>query len=70
MSLTELLPVVRALPPAEQATLVRTLADELFLTEELGLSKGASLPIWSPLDAHAAAVDIAKLLESDQAKQK
>ena len=62
MSLSELLPVVRKLPLEEQMTLVRTLADELLLADELGLVDRASYPVWSPWEAHEAAATLSKLL--------
>jgi hypothetical protein len=70
MSLAELLPAARALSRADQVQLVRTLADELLLEDVFPQANGAAISVWSQWDAHAAALDIARLLEAAQASQK
>ncbi len=58
MSLTELRPVVRALPWREKFLLVQELIAEL--AQEEGIST-IEYPIWSPYDAHAAAATLLQL---------
>ena len=70
MSLTELLPAVRALPRAERIRLVHLLIDELARPQEPpALQDGASYPVWSPYGAHEAAASLLRLLEDERAKQ-
>jgi hypothetical protein len=64
MSLTELRPVVRALPRKDKFLLVQELIAEL--AQEEGVTAN-EYPIWSPYDAHAAAGTLLKLLEQEKA---
>lgn len=65
MSLAELLPSIQALPRSDKFRLVQELITEL--AQEEGLAEG-EYPIWSPYDAHEAAVTLLQLLEQDKAE--
>jgi len=63
MSLTELLPEVRALSHGDKLQLMRVLTTELAQDDPAQLiASGESYPIWSPFDAYAAADELLKLL--------
>jgi hypothetical protein len=64
MSLTELRPAVRALPPGDKYLLVQELLAELAGEEGV---VGIEYPVWSPYEAHAAAATLLKLLEQEKA---
>jgi len=63
MSLTTVLPSVRALPRKDKFRLMQELLAEL--SQEEGLEEG-EYPIWSPYDAHEAAATLLQLLEQDK----
>ncbi len=63
MSLTTVLPSVRALPRKDKFRLMQELLTEL--SQEEGLEEG-EYPIWSPYDAHEAAATLLQLLEQDK----
>ena len=65
MTLTELLPQLKTLTRAENFTAMQFLLTALAQTEELSLKPGATYPIWTPLNSHAAAQQLAQLLEAD-----
>ena len=65
MSLTEVLPSVRALSRSDKFRLMQELLAELAHDE--GLEEG-EYPIWSPYDAHEAAATLMQLLEEDKAQ--
>jgi hypothetical protein len=71
MSLTELLPVVHALPRVDKLKLLRMLADDL-AAEELGqaLESGTRHTLWSPYDAYDAAAVLLEAIDLDQAGKK
>jgi hypothetical protein len=69
MSITELIPAVRALPRSEKFRLARLLLDDLAGEELLsGLKQGQESPIHTPEVAPGAAAQLATLLE-EQGKQ-
>jgi len=69
MSITEILPAVRALPRSEKFRLVRLLLDDLAGEELLsGLKQGQEFPIETPEFAPGAAAQLASFLE-EQGKQ-
>lgn len=64
MSITELIPAMRALPRSEKFRLVRLLLDDLAGEELLsGLEPGQTFPRYTPEFAPGAAAQIATLLE-------
>jgi hypothetical protein len=64
MSLTELRPVVRALPRHEKFLLLQELIAELAREEGAPVIE---FPVWSPHEAHEAAATLLQLLERDKA---
>jgi hypothetical protein len=63
MSLTAVLPSVRALPRKDKFRLMQELLTEL--SQEEGLEAG-EYAVWSPHDAHEAAATLLQLLEQDK----
>jgi hypothetical protein len=69
MSITEIIPAVRALSRSEKFRLARLLLDDLAEEELLsGLEQGQEFPLYTPAFAPGAAAQLAKLLE-EQGKQ-
>ena len=69
MSITEIIPAVRALPRGEKFRLVRLLLDDLAGEELLSmLQQGQEFPIYTPELAPGAAAQLATLLD-EQGKQ-
>jgi hypothetical protein len=64
MSLTDLRPVVQALPRRDKFLLVQELIAELAQEESV---TAIEYPIWSPYYAHAAAATLQQLLEQEKA---
>ena len=68
MSLTELLPVVQALPHADKLRLMQTLVVELARDEGVPLkSEIKAYPVWTPYEAFEAAATLLHALEADKA---
>jgi hypothetical protein len=64
MSITELLPAVRALPRSEKFRLVRLVLDDLAGEELLsGIKQGQEFPLYTPEFAPGAAAQLATLLD-------
>jgi hypothetical protein len=69
MSITELIPAVRALPRTQKFMLARLLLDDLAEEDLLsGLKQGQEFPIYTPECAAGTAAQLARLLE-EQGKQ-
>lgn len=69
MSLAEVLPEVRSLSREDKARLMQFLAQELSATDPIALlTPGQSYPVWSPVDAFAAADTLSKLLDAERAQ--
>jgi hypothetical protein len=71
MLLTDLLPILKELSPADKQKVIDFLTSELANEEtaklvELGLEPGRTYEIWSPYDAFEAAKKLAKLLKDHQ----
>jgi hypothetical protein len=67
MSITEIIPAVRALPRSEKFRLVRLLLDDLAGEESLaGLKQGQEFPIYTPEFAPGAAAQLAILLKDEE----
>ena len=67
MSITEIIPAVRALPRSEKFRLAQLLLDDLAGEELLsGLKQGQEFPIYTPEFAPAAAAQLATLLEEQE----
>lgn len=67
MSLTDLLPEVRALPHPDKLRLLRFLADEL--ARDSGVPKfeeDSVFPVWTPFGQHEAARALHELLQSEE----
>jgi hypothetical protein len=68
MSLSEVLPDVRALSRDDKARLIELLTEELSGTDPTrALLPGAAYPIWSPTDAFSAAETLTKFLNAEKA---
>jgi hypothetical protein len=65
MSLTELRPVLRALPRREKFVLLQELIAELAQEEGAPVIE---FPVWSPYEAHDAAATLLQLLEREKAR--
>ena len=65
MSLNELLPAVHSLPRSDKYRLLQELIADL--AQEEGLAAG-EYPVWSPYEAHDAAVTLMELLKVDEVK--
>ncbi len=68
MTTVELYPILRNLSRAEKLKIMKFLVAELAKEEEPSLEAGATYSVWSPLNSHAAAHQLAQLLESNQSK--
>lgn len=67
MSLSELLPVVRALPHQEKICLLQFLANSLAHDEGLpDIRPGAEFPVWSPYEAFPAAATLQHALDASR----
>lgn len=69
MTPAELFPTLRSLPRAEKLKVMQFLITELAREEEPALQPGETYSLWSPLNSHEAAHQLAQLLESDQPTQ-
>jgi hypothetical protein len=69
MSLAEVLPDVRSLSRDDKAQLLQLLTQELSATDPAALlTPGQSYPVWSPVNAFAAADTLLKVLDSERAR--
>ena len=69
MSLAEVLPEVRSLSREDKVQLIQLLTQELSATDPTALlTPGQSYPVWSPVDAFAAADALSKVLDSERAR--
>ena len=67
MSLQEVLPLVKALPRADRIRLLQVMNADLASEEEVSLDIFHGVfPVWSPIDAAAAAATLMQLLESER----
>jgi len=66
MNAVELFPTLRNLTRVEKLKVMQFLVSELSREEEPSLEQGATYSVWSPLNSHAAAHQLAQLLESDR----
>lgn len=67
MSLTEVLPSVQSLSPDDKLRLFRILAGELRDASTIApLETGKEYPVWSPFDAHEAAILLQQALLADE----
>jgi hypothetical protein len=67
MSLLEIMPDLRALPRAEKLQAIQYLAGELARDEGINPSDaGQAFPVWSPFDAHDAAVVLLEALDAER----
>lgn len=70
MIVTDLLPMLQNLSPADKLRVIEFLQSELAKEETLTLLKnGQSYEIWSPYDAFEAENILGKMLEEDRANQ-
>ncbi len=67
MTIAELFPTLRSLPRADKLKVMQFLIAELTKEEEPSLQPGATYLLWSPLNSHEAAQQLAQLLDSEQA---
>jgi hypothetical protein len=69
MSITEIIPAVRALPRSEKYRLARLLLDDLAQEDLLsGLKQGQEFPIYTPEFAPESAAQLAILLKEEETK--
>ncbi|MCI0461551.1 MAG: hypothetical protein L0Z62_31765 [Gemmataceae bacterium] len=70
MSLTELVPHLRALQRADKLRAIQLLAEDLAREEQAGpLEPGTSYPLlWSPWNAFEAAATLLQALDADKGK--
>ena len=68
MNAIELFPTLRNLNRVDKLKVMQFLVSELSRDEEPSLEPGATYSILSPLNSHAAAHQLAQLLEADEQK--
>lgn len=69
MSLAEVLPDVRSLSREDKVQLMQLLAQELSATDPTALLIPEQMyPVWSPIDAYAAADTLLKALDAERAQ--
>ena len=68
MNAIELFPTLRNLNRVDKLKVMQFLVSELSMDEEPSLEQGATYSILSPLNSHAAAHQLAQLLEADEQK--
>lgn len=66
MTTAELFLTLKSLPRLEKLKVMQFLIMELARDEEPSLQSGATYSLWSPLNSHEAAHQLAELLESEQ----
>lgn len=67
MSLTELVPTIRALPHADKLRLMQVLVIEIAREENVPLlTPHLDYPIWSPYNAYEAAGTLLSVIERDK----
>ncbi len=67
MTVTELLPTLKALNHKEKIRAIQFLANEVANEEKIFFEEGASYPIWSPFESYEAAEQLMNLLEEENA---
>jgi hypothetical protein len=69
MSLVELLPSARALSADEKFELIREMTQDLAKSDPIAMLVAAGeIPMWSPIEAYAAAAQLEQLLDAERAK--
>lgn len=66
MNVIDLFPTLRNLPRIDKLKVMQFLVLELAKEENPLLEQGATYEIWSPLNSHEAAHQLAQLLEEDK----
>ena len=67
MTVTELLPTLRALNHKEKIRAIQFLANEVAREEEVFFEEGKSYQVWSPFESYKAAEQLMNLLEKEKA---
>ena len=67
MTVTELLPTLRALNHKEKIRAIQFLANEVAKEEEVFFEEGKSYQVWSPFESYKAAEQLMNLLEEEKA---
>ncbi len=65
MTVTELFPALKELNRADKLKVMQFLIAELASEEGSALEPGATYAVWSPLNSHQAAHQLAEMLESE-----
>lgn len=66
MTVTELLPTLRALDYKEKIRAIQFLANEVAKEEEVFFEEGKSYQVWSPFKSYKAAEQLMNLLEKEK----
>ena len=70
MTLSDLIPELRALPRTDKLWVIQMMAAEVAREEDSGQPKaGTEFPIWSPFDAFEGAATLMRVLEQEKAAQ-
>ena len=70
MTLSDLIPELRALPRTDKLWIIQMMAAEVAREEGHGLpNASAEYPIWSPFDAFEGAATLMRVLEQEKAAQ-
>jgi hypothetical protein len=70
MTLSDLIPELRALPRGDKLWVIQMMAAEVAREEDAGLLKaGEEYPIWSPFDAFEGAAVLMRALEEEKASR-
>ncbi len=66
MTITEVLPTLKALDHKDKIRAIQFLANEVAKEEEVFFEEGKIYEIWSPHDSHGAAEQLRKLIEEKE----
>ena len=67
MTVTEILPTLRALNRTDKIRVIQFLANEVAREEEVFFEEEKSYQIWSPFESYKAAEQLMNLLEEEKA---
>ena len=66
MTVTEILPTLKALNHKEKIRAIQFLANEVAKEEEVFFEEGKSYQVWSPFESYKAAEQLMNLLEEEK----
>jgi len=66
MTITEILPTLKALNHKDKIRVIQFLANEIAKEEEVFFEEGGNYKVWSPYDSYEAAEQLRNLLEGKE----